>query len=164
LAPTYNTVSRGGADDNEHALFERMHELWTERGYARLFAGLILSGRKIHRRMRGIFQEFARAMHQHRVQRRIEDRRPAPAWEDTAFSITLVWITLFGDALFGSIARASVGLSDDFATGHRFRRWMADRFEEAGPPRAASLIATPAAAAASESRGAPTRNRPSRRA
>jgi hypothetical protein len=85
-------------------------------------------------------------------------------WEDTAFSITLVWITLFGDALFGSIARASVGLSDDFATGHRFRRWMADRFEEAGPPRAASLIATPAAAAASESRGAPTRNRPSRRA
>jgi hypothetical protein len=80
-------------------------------------------------------------------------------WEDTAFSITLVWITLFG-----SIARASVGLSDDFATGHRFRRWMADRFEEAGPPRAASLIATPAAAAASESRGAPTRNRPSRRA
>ena len=26
-----------------HALFERMHELWTERGYARLFAGLILS-------------------------------------------------------------------------------------------------------------------------
>jgi len=61
--------------------------------------------------MRGIFEEFAQAMHQHRVKRRIEGGRPAPSWEDTAFSITLVWITLFGDALFGPIARLTVGRS-----------------------------------------------------
>jgi hypothetical protein len=84
--------------ERAYTFFERMHELWAERGYA----------------------------------------RPAPSWQDTAFSVTLVWITLFGDALFGPTARATVGLADDFETGRRFRRWMVERFEEARPPRAAS--------------------------
>jgi len=110
-------------------MLERIHRLFEGRGYARLFAGLILSGRKLQRRIRGTCREFAREMHDSRVERRIEDRKPAPSWEDTVFTLTTAWVTVFGDSLFGPIARATVGLPDDAETGRRFHRWMADRVE-----------------------------------
>jgi AcrR family transcriptional regulator len=122
--------------ERAYALFERVHELWTERGYARLFAALILSGRKVERRMRGTFARFARAIHENRVKRRIEDGRPAPSWDETVFGMTMIWITLFGDALFGSIARTAVGAGGDPATGRRFRRWLAENLEAFGSPSA----------------------------
>ncbi|MGH7818836.1 MAG: TetR/AcrR family transcriptional regulator [Candidatus Binatia bacterium] len=114
-------------------MFERIHELFADRGYARLFAGLLLSRRKPQKRMKGVFGQFARAMHDNRVKRRIEDGRPIPTWEETAFALTMVWIALFGDALFGPIARASVGLPDDAETGRKFRRWMAEAIEGVRP-------------------------------
>jgi AcrR family transcriptional regulator len=139
--------------ERAHAMFERINGLWTERGYARLFAGLILSGRKMQKRMKGIFQEFAQAMHENRVKRRIEDGKPAPSWEDTTFSLTMVWIALFGEALFGPIARATVGLADDFETGRRFRRWMAYRIEGLPAPGAASISRESARRRRARSRG-----------
>jgi AcrR family transcriptional regulator len=110
-------------------MFARIHELFARRGYARLIAGLVLSGRNVEKQMRGTFHEFTRAMHENRVGRRIEDGKPPPSWEDTVFSLTLAWVTLFGEALFGPIARAAVGLPEDPEAGRRFLRWMADRIE-----------------------------------
>jgi hypothetical protein len=88
--------------------------------------------------MKGIFQTFARAMHDNRVKRRIEDGKAVPSWEETGFGLTMVWIALFGEALFGPIARATVGLPDDPETGRQFRRWMANAIEGVRPAGAAS--------------------------
>jgi AcrR family transcriptional regulator len=119
-------------------MFEAIHRLFGRRGYARLLAGLIVSGHDLRKRMRGVFGDFVRAMHENRVQRRTEAGRPSPSWEDTTFSLTTAWITLFGDALFGPIVRAAVDLPDDDDTNRRFRRWLAHRFEGAsGAPMAA---------------------------
>jgi AcrR family transcriptional regulator len=115
-------------------MFDAIHRLFAGGGHARLFAGLILSGRRLEEPMRATFGDFARAMHDNRVRRRREDRRPAPSWEDTAFSLTFGWIALFGDALFGPIARAMVGLPSDSATGARFREWLARQIEGVGEP------------------------------
>jgi len=117
-------------------MFEQISHVLVDLGYARLLAGLILSGAKLEKPMRGIFRELAEAVHASRVQRRREDGRPLPRREDTLFSITLVWVGLFGDALFGRSARLSVGLPDDAETTRRFRRWLADNAEgiRADPP------------------------------
>lgn len=140
--------------ERAYEMFERIHRLFAGRGYARLFAGLLLSGRRLGAPMRGIFSEFARTMHENRIRRRSEAGRPAPSWEETTFGLTLVWIALFGDALFGPIARATVDLPGDPETGRRFRRWMADSIEgnRPGAPREA-----PRAGSTARRRRGPTR-------
>jgi AcrR family transcriptional regulator len=114
------------------AMLEQVAHVFVDRGYARLLAGLILSGANLDAPMQGIFRELADAMHASRVQRRREDGRPPPRMEDTLFAIVMVSVGLFGDALFGRYARLSLGLPDDAETVRRFRRWLADNAEGTG--------------------------------
>jgi AcrR family transcriptional regulator len=109
-------------------MLEVGHEMMAKRGYARLLAGLILSRRDLHN-MKDLFRDFARTLHEVRVQRRHEDGHPAPSLEDTLFSITLVSVTLFGDALWGSHTRSMVGMDDDEETEQQFLRWLANLLE-----------------------------------
>ncbi len=117
--------------------FERTFQTFAGRGYARLLAGLVLNGRDLGPQMKGILGELARAAHATRVERRREDRRPPPEWDDTLFGVSMVLISLFGDALVGRLIRLSVGLPEDAATGRRFRHWMASMLELYQPHRVA---------------------------
>ncbi|MGH7965401.1 MAG: TetR/AcrR family transcriptional regulator, partial [Candidatus Binatia bacterium] len=60
-------------------MLELGFEMMSKRRYARLLAGLILSGRDLHKLTEGLLSTFAQAMHEARVQRRLEDDRPAPS-------------------------------------------------------------------------------------
>ena len=104
-----------------------------ERGYARVLASLILSGREMQTRVAGVFSKAAEVLYAVRVQKRRQEGRPIPELEETLFGMTLMIILLFGDALCGPIARAMVGLPDDAATRQRFRLWLA-RYMAMTPP------------------------------
>jgi len=105
-------------------MLEMGFEMLEKRHFARLLAGLILSGRDLHKVSKGLLGEFAQAMHEARVQRRLEDGRPAPGLEDTLFTMNTVGMVLFGDALCGSYMRLMVGLPDDDETVQRFHLWL----------------------------------------
>ena len=112
-------------------MLERTHALLAERGYARLFAWLVLSGREMRPLVRGLFTGFPQAVHATRARRRLAEGRKPPALEDTLFGAAMTMVTLFGDALFGRLARLAVGLPDDAKAGRRFRAWMANAIERA---------------------------------
>lgn len=110
-------------------MLELGFEMMEKRRFARLLAGLILSGRDLHKITKGLLSEFAQAMHEARVQRRLEDGRSAPSLEDTLFTMNTVGMVLFGDALCGSYLRLMVGLPDDAETAQRFRLWLVNLFD-----------------------------------
>lgn len=105
-------------------MLEMGFEMLEKRHLARLLAGLILSGRDLRKVSKGLLSEFAQAMHEARVQRRLEDGRTAPSLEDTLFTMNTVGMVLFGDALCGSYMRLMVGLPDDAETVQRFHLWL----------------------------------------
>jgi hypothetical protein len=97
-----------------------------ERGYARLLAWLILSGRGPRGLRPGLLRPLVERMHAGRVRASLRDGRPAADFEDTVFIAVLFAATVFGDALFGSLTRRSMGLRGAAAGAHRFRRWLID--------------------------------------
>jgi AcrR family transcriptional regulator len=112
-------------------MFERTAEVLVERGYARLLAWLVLSGRDLRPVVEGLFRGFPQAVHQTRVNRRRREGREPPELEQTRFGTALTMATLLGDALFGRLTRLAVGLPDDGETRRRFRAWMARVVETA---------------------------------
>lgn len=114
-----------GRVERTYRMLELGFQELEERGYARVLASLILSRRNLQSSGTGIFSEFAKVLHGVRAQKRLKDRRPIPDLEETLFGMTLMIITLFGDALCGSIGRSMVGLPDDAETRQRFRLWLA---------------------------------------
>jgi len=105
-------------------VLERFYRLAAGRGYARLLAALILSGRSLRGARRGIVRPLAERMHAARMRAALGEGRPEPEFEDSLFASVLLSITVFGDALFGPVVRKSVGLGPEPATGRRFRQWL----------------------------------------
>jgi AcrR family transcriptional regulator len=126
LLSTLTTADDSHIDVAEQ--IEHVFEVLGGHGQARLMAWLALAG-SAPRPARGeeldfFIREFATLVHARRVARYAEQRRRAPALEDTLFTILLTTLALLGDALLGEGARASSGLNDP-AAGRRFRKWLA---------------------------------------
>jgi AcrR family transcriptional regulator len=113
-------------------MLDRVFHTLGERGFARVFAWLILSGEAPANPTLNQIQRVAEAAHAHR-RRRWGGK--SPAFEDTLFITLLVALAMLGDALAGEVVRASGGLADDPAAPQRFRRWLAKLIvEHAEPP------------------------------
>jgi AcrR family transcriptional regulator len=112
-------------------MFARTAEVLIDRGYARLLAWLILSGRDLRPVVADLFSGFPQAIHHVRTGRRRLEGRPPPELEETLFGAALTMATLLGDALFGHLTRLAVGLPDDAETRRRFRAWAARVVESA---------------------------------
>ena len=112
-------------------MMERTSSVLAERGYARLLAWLVLSGRDVGSLAPDLFTSFPRAVHGVRTERRLADGRQPPSLHETRLGTAMTMATLLGDALFGPLVRAAVGLPDDAAMRREFRAWMAKAIETA---------------------------------
>jgi len=106
--------------------FERFYAMAEERGYARLLAWLILSGRGSKGLRPGLLRPLVARIHAGRVRANLQDGRPAADFEDTVFIAVLFATSVFGDALFGPLTRRTMGLRGTAAGARRFRRWLID--------------------------------------
>lgn len=114
-------------------VLDRMYRLAEQRGYARLLAWLILSRKKFHALPSGILRPLAERVHAARIRAARREGRPPPEDFDTSlFAAELVPLTVFGDALFGSFVRRSIGLPADAATARQFRKRLTAAFEILG--------------------------------
>ncbi len=115
-------------------MLDRIFHVFGERGFARVFAWLILSAEKPPPPSATLPQIrlVAEAAHAHRR------RRPSgksATFEDTLFVTMLVAVAMLGDALAGEVVRMSAGLADDPGAPQRFRRWLAKLIvEHVDPP------------------------------
>ncbi len=116
-----------GAD--REALMEMVAEVYGERGFARLLAWLMLSGRATPQRgaPEQPLRRLADAAHALRQQ-----RDPDANFDDTLFELQLVAIALLGDAIFGETIRRASGSAAPGPQGSRdFRRrlaaWLRER-------------------------------------
>jgi AcrR family transcriptional regulator len=111
-------------------ILELTSETLASRGQARLLAWLVLSGRGPQQAEGSpVLRELAEVAQASRSARRTASGGPPPDFEDTAFSVLLVGLALFGDALVGEVLRQSLGFQGTDAPG-RFRAWLARVLEE----------------------------------
>src|SRR5688572_8695115 len=103
-------------------MLDRVFHTLGERGFARVFAWLILSGEAPPNPALAQIRLVAEAAHAHRKRRW---GGKSPNFEDTLFITMLAALAMLGDALAGEVVRASAGLADDRAAPQRFRRWLA---------------------------------------
>ena len=102
-------------------MLERAFEVLVEKGHARLFLWLLLSGHwpePMEQRLR-VVAEVA-----HRRRERIEPGANV-SFEETLFRTLLVALVLLGEAAAGDRMRESAGLADDPGAARRFREWLA---------------------------------------
>jgi AcrR family transcriptional regulator len=127
-----NVERPSGAD-----LIERVFEMLGPRGHARLLAWLLLSGHEPDdaQAFESKVVEIARAAHARRL-RQLPRRAKKPAFEDTLFSILLVGVAMFGEAICGPQLRRRAGLGDDRDAARRFRKWLAELIGEHLEPKA----------------------------
>jgi AcrR family transcriptional regulator len=110
-------------------ILDLTRETLASRGQARLLAWLVLSGRGPGAEGPPVLRELAEVAQATRLARRAASGGPPPAFEDTAFSVLLVGLALFGDALVGDALRRSLGFEGPQAAS-RFRAWLAGLLEE----------------------------------
>src|SRR5439155_14935989 len=96
-------------------VLQRFFVLAEKRGVARLLAWLILSGRDLGPMRAGGLKPTAERMHAGRVRSAQRVGRPIPALESSLLAATFLSILVLGDALFGPVVRASIGLGSDAA-------------------------------------------------
>jgi AcrR family transcriptional regulator len=112
--------------------FDRFFRVAEERGYARLVAWLVLSGRAVAGRA-GTMRAATERVHGGHARARQRLGMTAPPFEESQFIALLLTLLVFGDALFGPFFRRSLGLKSDAATARRFRAWVARRAELQSP-------------------------------
>jgi AcrR family transcriptional regulator len=104
-------------------LLDRVAVTLGERGFARLLAWLLLSGKGLPEGApTSPIRRVAEAAHEHR--RRQRGAR-AGDYEDTLFVTLLVALISFGDAIVGEQLRSNAGLGSDGDAARRFRSWLA---------------------------------------
>lgn len=116
-------IREGPVDLGE--ILDRTSELLADRGQARLLAWLLLSGRGGANGGPDALRDLAEVAHAARLGRRDPSQGPPPPYEDTVFTIVLVGLALFGDALAGDLFRASAGTEGRDGAA-RFRAWLAE--------------------------------------
>jgi AcrR family transcriptional regulator len=101
-------------------LIDRAFEVLVGGGHARVVAWLLLSGQWHFSETR--VRAIALASHQRRLELAGGDAS-AVTFEDTAFRLILVALTIFGEAIAGDTLRQSAGFPDAGAAD-RFREWL----------------------------------------
>jgi AcrR family transcriptional regulator len=107
------------------ALLDRAHDTLATRGHARLIAWLLLSGYEplddpaIRTQLRAIIDSTHAA-------RAAASPGTPPSRDDTAFTVMLTFLALFGQALVGPATTAAAGLGRSPDVQARFRRWLAE--------------------------------------
>jgi len=110
-----------GQDIDAIALFDKTFRLLNERGHARLWVWLVLSGQLPSSGQTWV-RDVAKIAH---AKRRTEPGKPPPTFEDTLFRTMLAGLALFGEAIIGDAMRTSAGLGRNRKTATRFRAWLA---------------------------------------
>ena len=105
-------------------LVERVFETFHDRGHARVMAWLLLSGQVKPTETGSQIRAVAELAHQQRLIHHA-GKGSRPRFEDTLFSIMLVAVVLFGDAVAGEAMSSSAGLARDQKSRKRFRTWLA---------------------------------------
>ena len=98
-----------------------------DEGQARLLAWLARTGRMAGDAPR-LLEELVSVAHARRVAADAEQGLPEPERRDTAYTVLLLALALFGDALVGDGLRASAGLSGPRAS-EEFQAWLARLLE-----------------------------------
>jgi AcrR family transcriptional regulator len=129
LREELSTATSAPAPDggSVRTFYDAIDQIYRKRGYARLSAGLVLKGRALSGS--GLYREAAEAIHRRRRQAKGRAAPPA-ALEDTLFSIVLLTLVAWADALVGSAMRRAVDLPDDERTAQRFRVWLENLVED----------------------------------
>jgi AcrR family transcriptional regulator len=107
---------------DQDRLMDMVAEVCTGRGFARLSAWLMLSGRAGALPAKPDFpiRRMAEAVHALR-----QRHTPDASYEDTLFVLQLVAIALLGDAIFGAAVRRASALEATPAAAQEFRRRLA---------------------------------------
>jgi AcrR family transcriptional regulator len=109
-------------------MFQRFYELASQRGVARMLAGLILMRRDVAALGPDVLRPAAERLHAGRLRRANRDGSRVPELEDSMFVATFLMIIVLGDSMFGTSVRRALGLhSKDSA--QRFRRWLVKAVE-----------------------------------
>jgi AcrR family transcriptional regulator len=107
---------------------ERFYRL-AEKGYARLVAWVVLSGKNFPGFRPGVIKIVGEEFHAARQRADRRAGRPTPELEDSINAFVLLSLAIFGDALIGDLTRQAAGLSGSARSGQRFRAWMANVFD-----------------------------------
>jgi AcrR family transcriptional regulator len=108
-------------------LINRAFQTLSQRGHARLWVWLALSG-QLPPSVQPWVREIATLSHAARVKRK--GKEPA-SFEGTLFRTMLAGLALFGDAIIGDAMLESAGLSKDPKAAARFREWLGRFLSEA---------------------------------
>jgi TetR/AcrR family transcriptional regulator, repressor for neighboring sulfatase len=118
----------GKQGTDRETLMEMVAEVYGERGFARLLAWLMLSGRTSPQRAGAEqpLKRLAEAAHSLRAA-----HEPDANYDDTLFELQLVAIALLGDAIFGDAIRRASGTAPSPQSSREFRRrlaaWLRER-------------------------------------
>lgn len=123
LVRSLSETPQGDRPDSA-ALFQRVYETLSDRGYGRLMAWLLLSGYDpFHERARENWARIGEVTHDIRGKRFKGKRKPT--YEDTMFAIVLSALALFAQSIAGEATFRVAGLDGDATVGARFREWVA---------------------------------------
>ncbi|HEX2677669.1 MAG TPA: TetR/AcrR family transcriptional regulator [Polyangiales bacterium] len=116
-----NALASGSRAPAREELMEMVAEVYGERGFARLLAWLLLSGRAPKpARQDQPLKQLAEAAHALHIA-----KEPDAHYEDTLFELQLIAIALMGDAIFGDSVRRASGVSASPSGARDFRRRLA---------------------------------------
>jgi AcrR family transcriptional regulator len=113
------------SDADIHRILDRVFDVLSRRGHARLLGWMILSGIAGRQTSPGLLKELTDLIHGLRSEECRARNLPVPEREDTLFMVMLGAITAFGDGLFGPLVRRAIGAGDDKTLPDRFRAWFA---------------------------------------
>jgi AcrR family transcriptional regulator len=108
------------AKDRPEEMIDRVFEVFSDRGHARLTAWLGMSGHTATHEEPEI-RQIAEACHE--VRRALWGREPS--FEDTLFTMLLAGLTAVGDGICGEVMRRSAGFEPRDGAEKRFRAWFA---------------------------------------
>ncbi|TDP49120.1 TetR/AcrR family transcriptional regulator [Zavarzinia compransoris] len=114
-----------GGGPEATVIMQKVFEVLSERGYARLAAWLTLEHGHDNRRFsEQMIAELIRVIHDMRVAYAGEEGKPVPAEEDTANIVLLVASAAYGDGIMGQTLRLAAGRDGSPEARSRFRAWF----------------------------------------
>ncbi|HEX4891334.1 MAG TPA: TetR/AcrR family transcriptional regulator [Alphaproteobacteria bacterium] len=119
-------AGRQARDTDMHPILDRVFDVLSRQGHARLIGWMILSGAIRQSPEQGLLRDLTDLIHPMRVEESKARGMPAPERDDTLFIVMLGAVAAFGDGLFGPMVRRAAGVSDEALTAERFRAWFAE--------------------------------------
>lgn len=119
-------AGRQARDTDMHPILDRVFDVLSRQGHARLIGWMILSGAIRQSPEQGLLRDLTDLIHPMRVEESKARGMPAPERDDTLFIVMLGAVAAFGDGLFGPMVRRAAGVTDEALTAERFRAWFAE--------------------------------------